>query len=183
LNLSADYRTVLAVFDTPLKRTREPFAGSGSLHKEYFRVGPLNYTLQIRRKSAAYGSGNHYSVVFEFKDLTIPNGETEAQVLSKLTGKSLSNLEASNLHFDMMRESTGVLGVKVGFQVLSSVIQILREYLKGRDWDCLSFTAYEESRVDLYRALIKRFFPGYYVDETLDGPVVAFNVCSPDYDE
>ena len=165
MHLTSEYRTLWATFDTPVDYLHKPIQVSPNTYRAHFKVGPLAYVLTIKRKLPPGKSDIHYTIIFEYKDVVVPEGETLATVLSELYGKPLTDDGAWALYNKMASESTGVLGVKTGFRVFSAVIKLLREYLGDKQWDCLEFSSYPESRTDLYRYLVQKFFPGHQVNE------------------
>jgi hypothetical protein len=186
LNLTQDYKKIWATFDYPIKHTREPapISPGQQIHKTYFEVGPFEYALTIRRDSE---HPQEFTVSFSLFDVNIPLGKTVGEVFSEFLGEPISGDEARKVYTEMVDNPYKIYNFKkISFRVLSAIVQSVRKYFSQVDYQCISFTSYEESRTDLYRRMVSRFFPGHQVSEGnfydqdfLGEGTTNFKICKP----
>ena len=74
---------------------------------------------------------------------------------------SISNMK--NPHGEAIQ---GISGTGDQFKVFSTIKSILEEFIRIKNVDFLYFTAFEESRVKLYKRMMQKFFKDYQVSGT-----------------
>jgi hypothetical protein len=178
MRLTSDYHTVLAVFNTPVEYSGGPKRTNYS-YETHFEVGPLKYLLTIRRDTVR---GLKFTVQFYLDKIRIPDDESIVEAISKLLGEEVTINEAYVLYRKMENHPYGIYNLKnVGFRVLSSAIQAIQTFFSHEPYECISFTSEHQSRTDLYRRMIRRFFPGHRVTEEYEDygghSTVLFDIC------
>jgi hypothetical protein len=174
MNLTHDYRTVRAIFEEP---EDEPHYWEDphdeGVYKSHFQVGPVIYYVKLSH----YG---HICLVsFGYQDMV---GTTEflTKYLSGIFKREVTSIELDDLKNRFERNKSGILKLGNASSVFGNVLAIVRDFVNKHDISCLRFTSIQESRTDLYRAMIKRFAPSWKLEEDNSGSATRFSICKPE---
>jgi hypothetical protein len=172
MRLTSNYRRVRALFNTPLEEEVE-YGQYGEGVRTDFEVGPFVYAISFSREDE-FSSATY--VEFELVDINVSD-EKLVEMMSKFKRSFLkkkepeqpeqpeqpmSLQEAKNLerqvinqHSHAELEITGPYVIKI----FSTVINIIRDYVRKHKTRCIVFSAASEDRVRIYQRMMKSAFP------------------------
>jgi hypothetical protein len=171
MKLSSHSRIVTAIFDSPVPVEN---ASQGSEIVYYFQVGPLIYRSRFFPKPE-----NSYEYSFRIWEVTGSPAQ-KVQFWSKFFDRDVTQADADFYsqpgRFPVARSfkitKTGSAG-----RVFGAVLNVIKQFVNEYKPTCLVFSSSEDSRTDLYRAIVKRYFKDHHTTEEIDGPTTIFEVC------
>jgi hypothetical protein len=173
MRLTSDYRRVIGLFNTPLQEEIE-YGEYGESARTDFEVGPFVYAINF---SPEDDRGRTVNVEFELVDIDV-TGEELVRMMSKFkksiakekgiqeqeeSKQTMSLAEAKTLERQILNqhshaelEITGPYVIKI----FSTVISIIKDYVKKHRTNCIVFSAASEDRSRVYQRMMKSAFPG-----------------------
>jgi hypothetical protein len=190
MQLTPEYKKITAIFDSPIEiepgKDFDVYHHPSHRYHKGFRVGPVEYLLTIDRDSRDL-IRNNYLIAFQPKKIHAKNDKELAEIYSRALGRYVD--QSTVAFYRELHEHQGngygygVLKLGNSARVLGTVARLIEDFIETHPVDCLRLDAYEESRIDLYRAMLRRLARGarvYEVDhpETDDRySFTEFNVC------
>jgi hypothetical protein len=170
MRLTSDYKRVTGLFNTPLQEEIE-YGEYGESARTDFEVGPFTYAINF---SPDENRGRTVYVEFELIDINVSDEELirmmskfkqgllkeqgiqrQEQPVSLQEAKALER-RILNQHGHSELEITGPYVIKI----FSTVISIVKDYMKKHRTNCIVFSAASEDRSRIYQKMMKSAFPG-----------------------
>lgn len=168
--LTSDYRNILAIFDSPVKYTRdlaESFHPGSGFYDVGFTVGPFEYTISI----AETRNPGIYTVTFSLVDIHYKTQQELFDLITKMVGKGpLSNFQVDYYYKHL--DKFGIYNTGNINQVMTHVMQAVVSFVHKYRPKALRFDSHHKSRTKMYRTLLRRYFSSY---ETSEQPHPDYN--------